>query len=297
MVVPTVLAFLAIVVAVGRPALLPEASAGTPHLGLHPSLPYGKGMWIWQADKTEDGNVDAIVNKAVATGLTHLYVRTGSSWDGFYAAPFLDQLLPLAHKAGIRVYGWDFPSLSSVPDDVARAGVAIGHQTPGGEHIDGFAADIETRAEGTQISAEAATAYGTALRQAVGRTTPLIAVVPRPSPERVSFPYAQVVASFDAVAPMVYWLNRQPGTDVAGAINDLRPLGKPLFPIGQAYDGGPEGGRPGVPPPAELMQFMQVAQDGGVTGVSFWDWQEANQQAFDTIHAAPEFRSGVLAQS
>jgi hypothetical protein len=105
------------------------------------------------------------------------------------------------------------------------------------------------------------------------------------------------VASFDAVAPMVYWLNRQPGTDVAGAINDLRPLGKPLFPIGQAYDGGPEGGRPGVPPPAELMQFMQVAQDGGVTGVSFWDWQEANQQAFDTIHAAPEFRSGVLAQN
>ena len=38
-------------------------------------------------DQAEGGDVNAIVARARATGLTHLYVRTGSSVDGFYAAP------------------------------------------------------------------------------------------------------------------------------------------------------------------------------------------------------------------
>jgi hypothetical protein len=245
---------------------------------------------MWQVPKTENGDTNAIVTRALAVGLTHIYVRTGSSWDGFYAADFLDQLLPVAHAAGIRVYGWDFPRLISVTDDVGRAVQAIRHHTSNGEHLDGFAADIETEDEGTHISPEAASAYGAMLRQTVGTTMPLIAVVPRPSEYRLDFPYPQVVADFDAVAPMVYWLNREAGADVAGALNDLRPLGKPVFPVGQAYDGGPEGGRPGVPSRTELFRFMEVANDGGAAGVSFWSWQEADQQAWDSIRDAPQFK-------
>ncbi|HEX2041369.1 MAG TPA: hypothetical protein VHF24_01920 [Acidimicrobiales bacterium] len=268
------------------------ADADVPRV-LPRSLPYGKGMWIWQPDKTERGDVGAIIARAEHVGLTHLYVRTGSSWDGFYAGPFLDRILPAAHAAGIRVYGWDFPRLLDPAADVARAVAAVDYRTPGGHHIDGFAPDIETAAEGTHITAESATAYGVGLRQALGRRLPLVAVVPRPSPARATFPYREVVAHFDAVAPMVYWLNREPGTDVAGAVADLRPLGKPIFPIGQAYDGAPEGGRRGVPPRAELHRFMEVAYDTGASGVSFWSWQAANAEAFDSIRDAPEFRVRV----
>ncbi len=259
------------------------------------SLPYGKGMWIWQPEKTEGNDAQAIVARSVDLGLTHLYVRTGSSWDGFYAGAFLDRILPVAHAAGIRVYGWDFPRLISTTDDVARAAAAVAYRTPGGHHIDGFAADIETADEGTHVSTEAATEYGDGLRQAVGPAVPLVAVVPRPSAHtaEISYPYAQVIARFDAVAPMVYWLNREPGSDVAGALSDLRGFDKPVFPVGQAYDGGPEGGRPGVPPPAELLRFFEVSYDQGAEGVSFWSWQEADQQAFDTIRDAPEFRAAV----
>jgi len=257
---------------------------------LEPQLPYGKGMWMWQPNKSDGGDVDAIIRRAKEVGLTHIYVRTGSSWDGFYAAGWLDQILPKAHAAGIRVYGWDFPRLIDPAADVERALAAINHRTPGGHRIDGFAADIETPSEGTRISAGAATAYGDALRAGAGEGYPLIACVPRPSPWTKSFfPYAEVVARFDAVAPMVYWLNRQPGPDVRGAIHDLRPLGKPVFPVGQAYDGAPEGGRRGVPPREELQTFMQVAQAEGAQGVSFWSWQAADQQAWDAIRDASEF--------
>jgi hypothetical protein len=257
-------------------------------------LPYGKGMWIYESDKTEGGNVDAIVAKAKAAGLTHLYVRTGSSWDGFYAAPFLDRIVPAAHAAGLMIYGWDFPRLLSPEDDVARAKAAIQHRTPGKQHIDGFAADIETASEGTAISGPAATQYGQLLRDAVGTSFPLIATVPRPSPQ-ISYPYAEVVASFDAIAPMVYWLNRQPDTDVTGALRDLAPYGKPIFPVGQAYDGRAEGGRPGVPPPDEIWKFMRFGQAAGAQGVSFWSWQSADQRAWNAISEAEEFPAAAAA--
>jgi hypothetical protein len=256
--------------------------------GVAELLPYGKGMWIYEPAKTEGGNVAAIVAKAKAVGLTHLYVRTGSTWDGFNGAPFLDQLVPAAHAAGLMVYGWDFPRLLSPEADVARAKAAIEHRSPGKQHIDGFAADIETASEGTAISGPAATQYGQLLRDAVGTSFPLIATVPRPSPQ-ISYPYAEVVASFDAIAPMVYWLNRQPDTDVAGALRDLAPYGKPIFPVGQAYDGRPEGGRAGVPPPEEIWKFMRFGQAGGAQGVSFWSWQAADQRAWNAIAEAEEF--------
>ena len=253
-------------------------------------LPYGEGMWLYEPDKTEGGNVAAIVAKAKAAGLSHLYVRTGSSWSGFYAGDFLDKILPAAHDADLMVYGWDFPRLINVQEDVRRAKAAIDHRTPGKHRLDGFSADIETRSEGTHITAEAAAEYGRLLRAEVGSDFPLIATVPRPSPAQ-NFPYAAVVESFDAIAPMVYWLNRQPDTDVAGALRDLAQFNKPVFPIGQAYDGAPEGGRAGVPPPEELWRFMRFAQAGGAQGVSFWSWQAANHKAWLAITEAEEFRA------
>ncbi|MGH9278924.1 MAG: hypothetical protein ACRD12_12575 [Acidimicrobiales bacterium] len=257
---------------------------------LEPSLPYGKGMWIWQPEKSDGGDIEAMINRAKAVGLSHIFVRTGSSWDGFYAAAFLDKIVPAAHKAKIRVYGWDFPRLIDPADDVQRALYAINHQAPGGHTIDGFAPDIETWSEGTHITAEAAAAYGEQLRASVGAGYPLIACVPRPSDytKRI-YPYTEVIAQFDAVAPMVYWLNRQPDTDMAGALVDLVPFGKPIFPIGQAFDGGPEGGRWGMPPPDELQRFMRVAHEGGVHGVSFWSWQAADQTMWDAIRDGPTF--------
>ena len=120
----------------------------------------------------------------MAAGLTHLYVRTGSSRQGFEATAFLEALLPVAHAAGLRVYGWDFPYLEDVAGDIERAMTAITFRTTTGHRIDGFVPDIETGAEGTNLTAEAAGAYSPALRAAVGDDYPLIACVPNPSPRR-----------------------------------------------------------------------------------------------------------------
>ena len=256
------------------------------------ALPVGKGMWLYEPGKIEGGDPHAIAARAVEVGITHLYVRTGSSRSGFYAGPFLDQLLPVAHANGIRVYGWDFPYFDSWSDDVYRALDAIRYTTPDGHRIDGFSADIETWFEGTHISAHHATAYGSALRDFVGPAYPLIATIPRPSKTLLDwgYPFAEIVEHFDAVAPMVYWMNREPGNDLARTMEFLAGFGKPVIPIGQAYDGAPEGGPPGPPSREEIIRFMQVAEERGALGVSFWSWQHADQEAWDAIRDAAEFR-------
>jgi hypothetical protein len=253
------------------------------------ALPVGKGMWLYNPVRSNGGVPLDIVHRAQAVGLTHLFVRVGSSHDGFYAQDFLNRLLPVAHANGIRVYGWDFPYLDDWSADVARAVAAITYRTPDGQALDGFTADIETRSEGVNITPDTGRAYGILLRQRVGNDYPLIATVPRPSPQLHGFPFAEVVEHFDAIAPMIYWLNREPGLDTAGAFLALQGFHKPIMPVGQAYDGGPEGGRPGVPPPAELERFMQVSSDYGAPAVSFWSWQAADQPAWDTIRAAGLF--------
>ncbi|HUP70764.1 MAG TPA: peptidoglycan-binding domain-containing protein [Acidimicrobiales bacterium] len=257
------------------------------------ALPVGKGMWIWLAEKAEGGNPETIVKRAKDVGLTHLYVRTGSLKEGFYAADFLNRLLPVAHAASIRVYAWDFPYLHNVDNDVNRALAAIRHVTPDGHRVDGYSADIELKSMGVNVTPATAGHFCKALRDAVGPDYPMIATVPRPSPQIAGYPFAQVVSCFDAIAPMVYWLNRDPANDIAGAIRDLAQFGKPIIPAGQAYDSSPEGGPPGVPPRPQLIRFMQTGDTLGASGVSWWSWQHASQEAWDAVRDAAEFRLPV----
>ena len=292
-------------IAPGDVALAAAAVAGTPPAAPIPPaaapmadptipaargpLPVGKGMWMWLPEKVEGGNPEATVLRAREMGLSHIYVRTGSSKMGFYAQQYLNDFLPRAHAAGIRVYGWDFPYLFDPAADVARSMQAITYTTPDGHRIDGFAPDIETRGEGVNIGAPQAAAYTNGLRAAVGPGYPLIAVVPRPNPALVTYPMAEVVAPFDAIAPMVYWMGRDPGTDIASAITHLSQYGKPIIPIGQAYDGQGEGGPPGVPSRGQIQRFMQVAEEQGAIGVSFWSWQHANAEAWYAIRDSGSF--------
>ena len=86
-------------------------------------LPTGKGMWFHRVEYAEE-TPEGIIERARAAGLTHLYLRLGSSKGGFYASDDLDRLLPLAHAAGLRVVGWDFPYLHDpVADAESHTGV------------------------------------------------------------------------------------------------------------------------------------------------------------------------------
>lgn len=243
----------------------------------------GQGMWIYEFDKAGRGNPRWIVNAAVNRGLTHLYVRAGSSVAGLSGWPNIARILPVAHKAGLKVIAWDFPYLRNPGADVRRARWILRQTVSGGHAVDGFAADIETRSEGTVLTRSRARNYANWLR-ANSRGKFIILVPPRPNHFTTKFyPYDILMPKFDAVAPMVYWGRQAPAEATAWAVGYLSKWGKPVAPIGQAYDMGPEGGPKGHPSGRALVHFMNEAQRRGAIGVSFWSWQHTPKGLWHTI--------------
>jgi hypothetical protein len=98
-----------------------------------------------------------------------------------------------------------------------------------------------------------------------------------------------------AVAPMVYWLDREPDRDVAGTLQWLSQFGKPMLPIGQAFDGSTEGGRDGNPSYDEIQRFMTTAAQLGASAVSFWSWQHASADDWAAIQQTPPLSGFVAA--
>jgi hypothetical protein len=232
----------------------------------------GKGMWIWEQNRTSGGSVGAIVGQAVSAGLREVWVRVGSSLDGFYGQSFLNALVPALHARGIAVIGWGFPYLYDPVGDVTWTNEALTWRSSAGDRLDGWGADIETASEGTALSGKRAATYLGLLRPHMGGR-PLIAVVFPPTDYWLAhYPYQAMAPYIDAFAPMMYWSCVEPGTYAALAIGKLSGLA-PVHLIGQAYDMGPYGGRDGSPSGAEIARFLDVARRGGATGASFWVWQ------------------------
>jgi len=249
----------------------------------HPLPIQGKGMWIWQFDKVAGGDPHRIVRLAVQRGLSHLYVRAGSSIVGLSGWHNIAALLPIAHHAGLKVIAWDFPYLHNPGKDVRRAAFVLRH-TVKGERVDGFAADVETRSEGTVLTRSRARRYAANLRLIAPKSF-LVLVPPRPTSwVRSFYPYDVLVPHFDAVAPMVYWGRTPPAQAAEQAIAYLRHFGKPVAPIGQSFDMGPEGGPKGAPKGKALVHFMNEAVVKGAVGVSFWSWQHTPSRLWHTIY-------------
>jgi len=244
----------------------------------------GKGIWLtlWRGSTLD---VSAAVTTARAGGLHQLWVRAGSSWDGFYAGALLKALIPAAHAAGIAVIAWDFPSLSNPAADARRAAAEL----QGG--IDGFAADIESPAEGTYLSARRVAYYLSLVRIAAGRL-PVVAIVPRPTSYWLAaYPYQAEAPFVDAFAPMVYWSCTEPGAAVGSAIAALSRM-RPVAPIGQDYDMASEGGRHGLPSGRAIWRFLDVAHRSGAIGASLYDLESGGQPQLAALAGYPWSRPG-----
>jgi hypothetical protein len=239
----------------------------------------GKGIWLtlWPGSPL---NMNRVIATAHAAGLRQLWVRTGSSQDGFYGGATLEALIPAAHAAGIAVIAWDFPTLSNPAVDARRAAGALR------AGADGFAADIESAAEGTYLTARRVAYYLSRVRAKAG-DKPVVAVVPRPTSYWLAtYPYSAEAPFVDVFAPMVYWSCTEPGAAVSSAIAALARL-RPVAPIGQDYNMASEGGRHGLPSGRAIWRFLDVAHRNGAIGASLYDRESGGRPQLAALSGYP----------
>ncbi|HEV2405254.1 MAG TPA: hypothetical protein VGR88_07370, partial [Ktedonobacterales bacterium] len=248
----------------------------------------GKGMWFTNY-LAHHSDMDTLMRAAKLAGVTHIYAEVAITQYGFYGADSLDRLLPAAHKAGIAVIAWVYPTLNDIGADLRMTEAVLQYVGPGGERPDGYATDVEEVDDSASVYS-----YGEVVRALVGPDSLLVAAVFHPYAQAY-YPYAAVAASWNVLAPMDYWHSRgdhayspqEVSTFVANSLTTIRasmsalgtrtPL--PIEELGQTYDmysadgvdlgSGPTGG--------EVTADLATARAYGCIGASFFEWQTTSQ--------------------
>ena len=245
-------------------------------------LPTGTGMWLHEWNKSNGGDAHSILKRARQTGVTTLYVRSGSKKGGAEAPQVLRQLLPATKGTPVKVVLWEFVYLQNPEAEARRLAAAARIHVAGAPHVAAVAPDIETSAEGAATRYPAVVRYLRALRAALPPEIAILGTVPWPSELRVGkFPYQAVGHYADAILPMTYWYNRGPAEVTGVSIRFLRQFHKPIMPVGQGYDGRLDA--PWLPPvnlPQQVQSFLNAAKASDAQAVSLWSWQTASPQVW-----------------
>ena len=202
----------------------------------------------------------------------------------------LGRLVDALHARGIRVVAWYLPGHVKPALDQRRTLAMLSFRTATGGAFDGVALDIEsTKLHNVALRSRRAVTLTRQLRTAAG-DVPLAVVPfnPRGLERRPAtwprFPWADLAASADAFAPMVYTGGALKGFDatygyVTRALRLLRlNTGDPEV---QIHVAGGVADRMG---PEELAGFVAaVEDDGGTIGVSLYDWMTTTPRAWKAL--------------
>jgi len=202
----------------------------------------------------------------------------------------LGRLVDALHARGVRVVAWYLPGHVKPGLDLRRSLAMLSFRTATAGAFDGVALDIEsTKMRNVGLRSQRAVALTRQLRQAAGETP--LAVIPfnprglerRPA-TWPRFPWADLAASTDAFAPMVYTGGGLKGFDatygyVTRALRLLRlNTGDPDV---QIHVAGGVADRLGA---EELAGFVAAVDDDGATiGVSLYDWMTTPPRAWKAL--------------
>jgi Putative peptidoglycan binding domain len=188
----------------------------------------------------------------------------GSMWS-----QFTPQLIHALHANGIRVCAWQYV-YGAQPVAEAQVGA-----TAVSDGADCLVIDAEVEYEGKYAQAQA---YLTELRKLIGGRFP-VALAGFPYVDfHPAFPYSVFLGPGGAQynAPQMYWVDIGVSVDTVFAHTYLfnRPYNRPIYPLGQVYNG---------PPTRQIKRFREVSKSYGALGVSWWDWQEAPTSAWRAL--------------
>lgn len=248
----------------------------------------GKGMYLYKIKNAENGDPEQIAQVAYDSGFTHVLIKildgvwsynmrpvnSGSQtlWVDDIVKPVVDAL----HAKNIQAWGWQYVYLSN---PVGEADAAIRRVTK--LALDGFVVDGEVECKNKPLQA---VNYSRRLRglSATGQpngdpiSVPVALSSYRYPDLHPEFPWRQFLECADLLMPQVYWQGAtNAGAQLERSLSQYKKFmtEKPYLyylPTGSAYTE-----RGWTTKPAELTDFMKTAEDLGLPGVNFWEWNHA----------------------
>jgi len=230
----------------------------------------GKGYYIWNVNRCENGDPDQIAAVAQNANLTHVLVKVADGAfpfnidldNGFdYARSIVGKL----QARNIEVWGWQFV-YGNYPDQEAE--IAVTRTLELG--LNGFVVDAEShyKEPGKDV---AASRYMNILRNSLGSLPIALSSFRYPSYHR-SFPWENFLDRCDYNMPQVYWMQSHgnAGEQLTRSVNEFRNMQpfRPIIPTGPTFkqDGW-------IPYEDEIVEFLQVAQQLNLPAVNFWYWE------------------------
>jgi hypothetical protein len=224
------------------------------------------------------------VDTMASLGVKTLYLQAARNDDrtnGLVAPDLMVPFLERAHRHGMRVVGWYYPTFADVDVDLDRL-LQIARFDVGGQRFDGVSVDIEDN----QVVKDPADRsnrlieLSRRLREALGPKAAIGAtVLPAVQTEVINpaywpgFPWAQLKPYYDVWLPMAYWsfrdgVYKSGYTYVTESVRRMRALvGDPNLLV------HPVGGIADVISEAEVRDFLRALADTDAIGGSLYDYR------------------------
>jgi hypothetical protein len=246
----------------------------------------GKGWYIWQLRRCENGVASAIAAEAVAAGLSHVLIKVADGTNIYNLNPNTgaDMVPPVVQalkNQNIQVWGWQYV-YGYEPE--GEAAIAIQRIT--GLGLDGFSIDAE--GEYTLSGRDtAARTYMALLRQALP-TFPIALSSYRYPTIHPNLPWQEFLEKCDCNMPQVYWVEaHNPAEQLARCVREfeaMTPL-RPIIPTGSAYTQGDW-----TATPEDILEFLQAAQMLNLSAANFWEWGHTKlyvPELWETVKSYP----------
>jgi len=244
----------------------------------------GAGVWVnmWNYP----AEPDSYCLKLYASGIRNIFIQTSrSNTDAVCNPQGLARLLSAAHRYQMRVIAWSFDELTNPCADADKVIAAANFRGDQGDKVDAVAANMET-----DLNAEKIKQFCGRVRQSLGNSYPLVAVVYSPlnhATAVASTPWPVLADCFSVLAVMSYWHSKYTHNEAyqytLSTIKQLRQLtGKADLDIHVIGDGMGTDSQ-------SINQFLMACKTGAATSASLYPNQRVTADQLTTLSRYPEF--------
>lgn len=235
----------------------------------------GKGVFIWQIERCEGGDVQEIAGKAAVAKMSHLLIKISDGpWNYNVTEDGVDLARKLANACrdvGVSPWGWQYVYGD---DPLGEAAKAFDRAKEVG--IDGFVINAEGHYKGKTDQAKT---YAKHL--GLGEIMPVALSSYRYPQFHMELPWWQFLKISDFVMPQVYFIQGEP-TQLEesqmdyDALFDQLEISRPFFPTGPAFYHNQTDWQPTE---EQLIEFMNLAVES-YDGFNFWEWAAMKQHGY-----------------